>query len=109
MRHTFREKLMLAVALVFTAIYLFPLYWMYVTALKSGWAIFASPPAFWPADPQWQIYAEVWQSRNMGRYIWNSLVIAFGAVAPMCWPATEMAGWMSVSSSSSCCRSYPHR
>lgn len=81
MRHSFREKLMLAVALVFTAIYLFPLYWMFVTALKSGSAIFASPPAFWPADPQWQIYAEVWQSRNMGRYIWNSLVIAFGAVA----------------------------
>ena len=81
MRHTFRERLMLAVALVLTAVYLFPLYWMYITALKSGSAIFASPPAFWPADPRWQIYAEVWQSRNMDRYIWNSLVIAVGAVA----------------------------
>ena len=81
MKHTFRERLMLAVALVLTAVYLFPLYWMYITALKSGSAIFASPPAFWPADPRWQIYAEVWQSRNMDRYIWNSLVIAVGAVA----------------------------
>ena len=38
----------LAVALVFAAIYLFPLYWMYVTAVKSPSEIFASPPTFWP-------------------------------------------------------------
>ncbi|PDT50972.1 MULTISPECIES: carbohydrate ABC transporter permease [Sinorhizobium] len=81
MTDTFREKLMLAVALVLAAIYLFPLYWMYITALKSGSAMFANPPDFWPTDPQWQIYGQVWHSRNMGRYIWNSLVIAFGAVA----------------------------
>ncbi|ASY55209.1 carbohydrate ABC transporter permease [Sinorhizobium sp. CCBAU 05631] len=76
MTDTFREKLMLAVALVLAAIYLFPLYWMYITALKSGSAMFANPPDFWPTDPQWQIYGQVWHSRNMRRYIWNSLVIA---------------------------------
>ncbi|AUX75186.1 carbohydrate ABC transporter permease [Sinorhizobium fredii] len=81
MTDTFREKLMLAVALVLAAIYLFPLYLMYITALKSGSAMFANPPDFWPTDPQWQIYGQVWHSRNMRRYIWNSLVIAFGAVA----------------------------
>ncbi len=81
MTDTLREKLMVAVALVLAAIYLFPLYWMYITALKSGSAMFANPPSFWPTEPQWQIYGQIWHSRNMGRYIWNSLVIAFGAVA----------------------------
>lgn len=81
MSQTNRERLMLAVALVLAAIYLFPLYWMYITTLKSGSEMFATPPTFWPGEPQWGIYADVWQSRNMGRYIWNSLVIAFGAVA----------------------------
>lgn len=81
MRHTLRERLMLAAALVLTTVYLFPLYWMYITTLKSGSAIFASPPAFWPTDPQWQIYGHVWHNRNMGRYILNSMVIASGAVA----------------------------
>lgn len=81
MSDTVRERVMLGVAIVLAAIYLFPLYWMYITALKSGSAMFATPPDFWPRDPHWQIYGEVWQSRNMGRYIWNSLVIAFGSVA----------------------------
>ncbi|WP_027991753.1 carbohydrate ABC transporter permease [Sinorhizobium meliloti] len=81
MSDTFRNRLMLAVALVLAAIYLFPLYWMYITALKSGSAMFATPPKFWPSEPQWSIYAFVWESRNMARYLWNSLVIAFGSVA----------------------------
>lgn len=80
MSQTNRERLMLAIALVLAAIYLFPLFWMYITTLKSGSEMFATPPTFWPGEPQWGIYADVWQSRNMGRYIWNSLVIAFGAV-----------------------------
>ena len=53
--------ILLGFALLFAAIYLFPLYWMYVTALKSGSEIFAFPPSFWPTDPQWQfgrIFAE---------------------------------------------------
>ncbi|RVN58992.1 carbohydrate ABC transporter permease [Sinorhizobium meliloti] len=81
MSDTFRNRLMLAVALVLAAIYLFPLYWMYITALKTGSAMFGTPPKFWPSEPQWSIYAFVWESRNMARYLWNSLVIAFGSVA----------------------------
>lgn len=74
------ERLMLVVALGLAAIYLFPLYWMYITTIKSGSEMFATPPTFWPGDPQWGIFGEVWESRNMGRYIWNSLIIASGSV-----------------------------
>ena len=81
MSDTIRNRLMLGVAIVLAAIYLFPLYWMYITALKTGSAMFATPPKFWPSEPQWSIYAFVWESRNMARYLWNSLVIAFGSVA----------------------------
>ncbi|WEZ82446.1 carbohydrate ABC transporter permease [Rhizobium sp. 32-5/1] len=84
MSEMMRNRLMLAAAIFLAAIYLFPLYWMYITALKTGSAMFATPPQFWPSDPQWQIYGEVWQSRNMGRYLFNSLVIAFGAVSLIC-------------------------
>ncbi len=79
-----RNRLMLAIAIFLAAIYLFPLYWMYITALKTGSAMFATPPQFWPSDPQWHIYGDVWQSRNMGRYLGNSLVIALGAVSLIC-------------------------
>jgi multiple sugar transport system permease protein len=80
MSETTRNRLMLAIALVLAAIYLFPLYWMYITTLKSGSAMFATPPSFWPHDPQWSTYAYVWESRNLARYMGNSLVIAVGAV-----------------------------
>ncbi|NSY50920.1 carbohydrate ABC transporter permease [Agrobacterium tumefaciens] len=78
---TTRNRLMLAIAIMLAVIYLFPLYWMYLTSLKSGSEMFANPPGFWPADPQWQTYAYVWESRNMGRYLWNSVLIASSAVA----------------------------
>uniref|UniRef100_UPI0031019ED4 carbohydrate ABC transporter permease n=1 Tax=Neorhizobium sp. EC2-8 TaxID=3129230 RepID=UPI0031019ED4 len=76
-----RNRLLLALSVVMAAVYLFPLYWMYLTALKSGSEMFATPPSFWPSSAQWSTFAYVWESRNMGRYLWNSTVIAFGAVA----------------------------
>ncbi|NSZ18696.1 carbohydrate ABC transporter permease [Agrobacterium vitis] len=91
MSETVRNRLMLAIALVMAAIYLFPLYWMYVTALKTGSAMFATPPHFWPDDPQWGVYSDVWQSRNMGRYLWNSTVIALGSVSIICVLGTGCA------------------
>ncbi|WP_064685272.1 carbohydrate ABC transporter permease [Rhizobium bangladeshense] len=78
---TNRDRLMLVISIVMAAIYLFPLYWMYITALKGGSEMFATPPSFWPAAPQWSTYTYVWESRGMGRYLWNSLVIALGSVA----------------------------
>ncbi|CAN7218361.1 carbohydrate ABC transporter permease [Pararhizobium sp. LjRoot235] len=80
MSETNHNRLMFVIAIVMAAIYLFPLYWMYITALKSGSEMFATPPTFWPSVPQWSTYAYVWESRGMERYLWNSLVIASGAV-----------------------------
>ncbi|MFV0382405.1 MAG: carbohydrate ABC transporter permease [Paracoccus sp. (in: a-proteobacteria)] len=74
---TMKRYGLLALALVFVAVYLFPLYWMYVTALKSGTEIFQNPPTLWPHDPQWTV-VEVWTRLKMDSFIWNSVVIAFG-------------------------------
>ncbi|WP_172328179.1 carbohydrate ABC transporter permease [Mangrovicoccus sp. HB161399] len=73
------NALMLAGALL-AAIYLFPLYWMYVTALKSGTEIMAYPPSFWPADPT-PIFGEVWGRLQMASYLKNSVLIAGGTTA----------------------------
>ena len=81
MSETVRNRLMLAIAILLAAIYLFPLYWMYITTVKTGSAMFATPPIFWPSDRQWGAFSYVWESRNLARYLWNSLVIATGAVS----------------------------
>lgn len=74
-------RLLLALALVLAAIYLFPLYWMYVTSLKGGSEIFASPPTFWPRDPDPSIYPDVWVRRTMATFLTNSLIIGSGVTA----------------------------
>lgn len=73
--------LLLAVALVLAAFYLFPLYWMYVTSLKSGSEIFANPPTFWPVEPDLGIYPAVWARRSMATFLSNSVIIAAGVTA----------------------------
>ena len=36
------------IAVVFTLIYLFPLYWMVITSFKTKEEIFSAVPTFWP-------------------------------------------------------------
>ncbi len=73
-----RNTILFVVALVLAGIYLFPLYWMYVTSLKTNTSIFAVPPEFLPGTPQWETYGLIWAEANIPRYIWNSLFIATG-------------------------------
>lgn len=55
--------------------FLFPVYWMFAVSLKTPREIFKSPPAWYPATPQfgnfWVLFrdGDVWT-------IWNSFVIA---------------------------------
>lgn len=73
--------LLVAVALALAAVYLFPLYWMYVTSFKSGSEIFANPPTFWPREIDPSIYPNVWTRRTMHVFLWNSTLIAAGVTA----------------------------
>lgn len=81
MTRSYLPWLLLAVALALAAVYLFPLYWMYNTSLKSGSEIFANPPTFWPRDPDPSVYGAVWSRRTMGTFLWNSTLIAAGVTA----------------------------
>ena len=73
--------LLVVVALALAVVYLFPLYWMYVTSLKSGSEIFANPPTFWPREPDISVYPNVWTRRTMQVFLWNSTLIAAGVTA----------------------------
>lgn len=81
MTRTYTPWFLLVVALALAAVYLFPLYWMYITSLKSGSEIFANPPTFWPTNPNPGVFADVWARRAMPTYLWNSVVIAGGVTA----------------------------
>lgn len=81
MTRPYAPWMLLALALAMAALYLFPLYWMYVTSLKSASEIYFNPPTFWPIAPDTSAYPYVWTTRNMPTFLWNSVIIASGVTA----------------------------
>jgi multiple sugar transport system permease protein len=72
--------LVIGVVVVFTLIFIGPLYWMVTGALKSGQEIAQAPPTLFPADPQPQNYSDAWNTLNLGKLLFNTFYYAFGAL-----------------------------
>jgi multiple sugar transport system permease protein len=58
------------------ALYLFPIYWMFVSGLKTAAEIFANPPTLFPRRPTFETFEYVIVRENVLRYLRNSLTIA---------------------------------
>ena len=63
------------VAVIITAITLFPIYWLFMISFKTPDEIFAFPPVWWPESIQFANYAVLFKDGDVVT-IWNSLVIA---------------------------------
>ena len=71
------KKILAYIICTFMAIiYVFPLYWLVVTALKTDTEIFQSPPSFLPADPQWQNFSIATRYIPFWQYLGNTFFIA---------------------------------
>jgi multiple sugar transport system permease protein len=70
-----------AIALISTLIYLFPIYWMFVTSLKPMSELFKYPPELFPAHPSFSAYVDNFvKNQDMFSYIGNSAIIATGTM-----------------------------
>jgi multiple sugar transport system permease protein len=65
-----------AIAVAAVTCYLFPVYWMFVSGLKTSAEIFANPPSLLPDHPTLAAFRYVFISENVARYMRNSLAIA---------------------------------
>jgi multiple sugar transport system permease protein len=63
-------------AVVGVAVYLFPIYWMFVSGLKNSAEIFANPPTLVPRVPSLDAFSYVFMREDVLRYLRNSLAIA---------------------------------
>nr|WP_306263914.1 carbohydrate ABC transporter permease [Pararhizobium sp. IMCC3301] len=70
-----------ATIIVLAGVILFPIYWLFITALSTSDELSGLPPSFWPEVPQWQIFAKVWEERPIGIWLINSTLAALGSVA----------------------------
>lgn len=71
---------------------LLPFAEMFVGALRSPAERVATPPAFWPAEPNWAIYGRVFSELPMLRWYANSLLIT-GVVTALQLLTSTMAGF----------------
>jgi len=61
-------------------IFLFPLYWMVATSLKTLPEISAFPPVWWPKVPRWSNYAEAWAYLPFATFTKNTCIISVAVV-----------------------------
>ncbi|SEQ25071.1 carbohydrate ABC transporter membrane protein 2, CUT1 family [Faunimonas pinastri] len=63
------------------ALLLFPIYWLFVTALSPPDALQVLPPRLWPAHPRWGVFRDVLAAHPILLWLGNSALAAIGAVA----------------------------
>lgn len=66
-------------------LYLFPVYWMYASSLKSPAELFLSPPTLWPSEIYTGSYEWIFTRENIPAYLGNSFLIS-GLVTALTMP-----------------------
>jgi len=70
------DYLTIGILIVFTLIFLFPLYWTITTAFKTPGQIMTLPPEFFPSRWTWDNFISSFTNHNIGIFFRNSVVIA---------------------------------
>jgi len=79
-RSGFQSTVLYLTVIVSIAIILFPVYWLFMTALTTTEELIRLPPSFWPDIPQWHIFSKVWEERPIPTWLGNSMLAALGSV-----------------------------
>ncbi|WP_106401908.1 carbohydrate ABC transporter permease [Actinocorallia populi] len=69
------------IVMLFTAVFVFPFYWMVTGAMKTGEEFAQIPPTYTPPRFTLENYVEAWNLMNLDRFLGNTLFYAFGAWA----------------------------
>jgi len=81
MKRRLALRLALYGAVIVTCAFLvFPIYWLFITALSEPADLRVLPPSLWPDAPRWEIFAEILRERPILLWLGNSVLAALGAV-----------------------------
>ncbi|MFI1397161.1 carbohydrate ABC transporter permease [Streptomyces sp. NPDC020681] len=69
------------VMVLFTLVFLGPLYWMVSGGLKTTQEVVQSPPTLLPSSVHTENYSRAWEVMDLSRLLFNTLYYAFGALA----------------------------
>jgi multiple sugar transport system permease protein len=77
---TYRVILTLVIV-VFTLVFIGPLYFLFADGLKSTQEAIATPPTLYPHHVYPNTYLDAWNRLDVAKLLWNTLYYAFGALA----------------------------
>jgi multiple sugar transport system permease protein len=69
------------VIVIFTLIFIGPLYFLFADGLKSTQEAIATPPTLYPHHLYPSTYVQAWNRLDVAKLLWNTLYYAFGALA----------------------------
>jgi multiple sugar transport system permease protein len=75
------RSILILVILIFTLLFIGPLYFLFTDGLKSTQEYIQTPPTLYPHHPSLSGYIQAWSQLQVGRMLWNTLYYAFGALA----------------------------
>ncbi|WP_028546285.1 carbohydrate ABC transporter permease [Paenibacillus taiwanensis] len=68
-----QKAVIYGVLFLFIGLFLFPIFWMASTSLKTLGQVFQLPMVWVPSAPQWSNYVEVFRVSPFGTYMWNTI------------------------------------
>lgn len=66
--------------IIVCAFLVFPIYWLFITAISPPDQLRVLPPRFWPQTPRWDVFAEIVRDRPILLWLTNSALAAIGSV-----------------------------
>ena len=79
-RITYRVVLTLVIV-VFTLVFIGPMYFLFTDAVKPTQEVIATPPTLYPHSVNLGNFGQAWNRLDVGKMLWNTLYYAFGALA----------------------------
>ena len=69
------------IIVVFTLVFIGPMYFLFTDAVKSTQEVIATPPTLYPHSVNVSNFSDAWNRLDVGLMLWNTLYYAFGALA----------------------------
>jgi ABC-type glycerol-3-phosphate transport system permease component len=79
-KHIVEKTLLFALILFLTLLFLFPIYWAWITSLEYTGQILKLPPEFFPTKFTLGNYIEVFAQSHLGRMFFNSVFVSLTTV-----------------------------
>ncbi|RDI51366.1 carbohydrate ABC transporter permease [Microvirga subterranea] len=81
MKRSLLHSTFLYVAVILVcALLVFPIYWLFITAISPPDQLRVLPPRFWPEIPRWNVFGDVMSDRPILLWLGNSALAALGSV-----------------------------